>query len=58
MFSMATSSETRIKHKTVPIQEKLEIINKVGCYFSLLLDKGIAADFGVSVSNVNTVGRS
>jgi len=55
VFSMATTSETGIKHKALPIQEKLEIINKVGYYFRLLLDKkGIAVDFGVSVSRVNT----
>jgi len=52
---MATTSETGIKHKTLPIQEKLEIINKVGYYFRLLLDKeGIALDCGVSVSHGNT----
>jgi len=52
---MATTSETGIKHKTLPIQEKLEIMNKVGYYFRLLLDKkGFAVDFGVSVSHVNT----
>jgi hypothetical protein len=49
-------SETGIKHKTLPIQEKPKIINKVGYYFRLLLDKeGIALDGGVSVSHVNRV---
>lgn len=53
---MATTSETGIKRKTLPIKEKLEFINKVGYYFRLLLDKkkGIAVDLRVSVSHVNT----
>jgi hypothetical protein len=56
MFSMATTTETGIKRKTLPIQGKLEIINKVGYYFRLLFDKkGIATYFGVSVSNIYTV---
>jgi hypothetical protein len=36
---MTTTSETRIKHKTLPVQEKVEIINKVGYCFRFVLDK-------------------